>query len=330
MRIAISKKISILEFLNEYLQYVETGNLTQNLNSLMEGARKSEGNRRWIHAFADTDLKKLQVLEGIVGDLLKVPVTIIQKEPNCYLKLSKLINVDIGTDIEEVIDEIKVALRKKYLLEKSVCENKIIAKPFSIIAIPTILPAIPISLPLFTTRQETPHREKRAKVMATIIPRRKIFSFKSILFFAGGIALILILAILLRRYLNNVPKKMTFFSPPANHQITPTLDGVEKVDIDCSKIATKFADCRSNVSQDQIKTCLGALKIDETAVFNNTPEIQQGLSVLAPDCEMQLHIHNKASYSAVAKVLRNGRDTLVAPSVGAMSCLLNILQSNLR
>lgn len=316
-------KITILEFFNGYLQYVKTGNLKQNLNELMELARKKEGNRRWIHAFAD--LEKLQILEEVVGNLLKVPVKIIQEEPNCYLKLSKLINADIGTDIEEVINKIKVALLKKYLLEKSICESKVITKVLVTRAIPAILPQIPISPPLYTTKQETPRKEKRAKVVATNIPKRKIVSFKSILFFAGGLALLLIVAVLLRRYFNNIPKRLTFFSPPANNQITSTLDGV-RVGIDCSKIAAKFADCRSNISQDQIKTCLGALKIDETAVFTNTPEIQQGLAVLAPDCEMQLRIHNESSYSAVAKVLRNGHDMLVAPSVGAMSCLLNILQ----
>lgn len=314
--------ITMLEFFNDYLHYVQTGAQSPNLNSLTARVRKKDGSRKWVHSF--TDLES-DALENVLYNLLQTPVVVIQKNPALHFKLLKITN----PNIEKVITNIKEELKSKELREQQIHANTAMAAPTPppIIATTPILPPRPILLlppaTLYPTIQKTLRTERRSKMIANFAAQRKTFGLKKALLLIGGLVLILVLALLLRRYFNS-PGKLPFFPSPANTKIMPTLDGV-KVSIDCGTIATKFADCR-NATLDHVQRCLELLKVDDTAVFTNTSGVHERLAALAPDCEMQLLTRGGAAYSAVAKVMRDGHEALVAPSVGTMACLLNVLQ----
>ena len=311
-------KIAVLDFFRDYLSYVQTGTQSPNLDLLTELIGKKEGSRKWVHSFTDLDS---DVLENLIYNLLEFPVATIQKNPNYYFKLIKTDNYDLA----RVIIDIKKALEDKELCEQKIRASKLVSLPAPTIMIPATLPKIPVSIFIPPAVHEVYRAQRRAKVAANIVAKRNTVDLKNILFFVGGLVLIMILAILLRRYLTNLPRRLAFFSPPADNVITPALDGM-RVNIDCTKIVGKFADCRT-VPLEQVETYLELLKVDETAVFTNTQPIYEKLVNSSIDGVMQFEAHHGTYYSAIAKVMRDGRETLVAPCVSAMACLMNVLKS---
>ena len=314
----VSMQITILDFFNDYLHYVETEIYSNNLKSLMDLASKDEASRSWVHKFSD--LKTKPELEPIIHGLLCSSLENIQKNPNDYLKSSYF--PEGMTNLKEIALHIKIALMSREQAEKKRRETPAITSEQSLTSAALFPTVAPQQMCVLST--PSPPRVSRPRL---IQPQMKInyINFKSIAFTLGALALILLMAILLRRYLANPPRLLSFFSIPANNKITPTIDGV-RISLDCSKIAGKFADCRNATTANELQTCLQILRIDETAVFAATPAIHTQLAELAPGCEMQMLIQNGASFSAVAKVISRGYETLVPPSAATMACLAHVLQ----
>jgi len=305
-------EITIDEFFKDYLCYVQTDFQTPKLNYLMALVAQNETSRVWVHCFTDLSLKPLEL--GI-HDLVALPLAIIQKAPHCYLKS---VQTNVDNNLKPIIVTLKEALEsRERLAQKTVHKTQPIVPPPQLISM--------VSAPAANTVVQKPKIYKpRVLKKFSIESKPTKFNYNSAAFLISGIVLILLICFLLKNHIAAIPKRPAFFRPPLIKKISPKFDG-SRVDIDCSKIISKFADFRTAIA-DQIQWCLNLLKIDETAVFTNTSEVSQKLSELAPDCEMQVLACNGKSYSAVAKVMRAGHEQLAAPSIGTMACLTHVLK----